>query len=84
MRNLKRLVVAAVLTFMLGLCAFAGEVNTPPCDPNPGEMSAPPCSATQFASDDPVAPGQTDTPPASMLADASAFAISLFESLMTF
>ena len=83
MNNLKRIGAAVVLTLMFSLCAFAGELNTPPCDPNPGEMNAPPCSISQFASDD-SAPGEVNAPPSSMLADASALAIDLFESLMTY
>jgi hypothetical protein len=80
MKNLKRVVAAILLTLIFGLSAFAGEVNTPPCA-NPGEMNAPPCSASQFTSDDPAALGETGTPPSSMLADASALAISAFEGL---
>ena len=55
MQNLKRLGAAAVLTFMLGLSALAGEMNAPPCvPPDPGIMEGPPC----------LAPGQIETPPA--------------------
>jgi hypothetical protein len=69
MKNLKRLGVAVVLTFMFSLSVFAGEILTPPCaPPEPGEILTPPC-ATQMASDDPTAPGQTETPPASNAVD---------------
>ena len=56
MQNLKKLGAAVALTFMLGLSAFVGELNAPPCPPpDPGQMETPPCSA---------APGQTEAPPA--------------------
>jgi hypothetical protein len=46
MRNLRKLSAAVVLTCVLGLPAFAGEVLTPPCPlPEPGEVLTPPCSA---------------------------------------
>ena len=69
MKNLKRLGAAVVLTFVLGLSAFAGETQTPPCSPpEPGEIHAPPC-AVQPAPDEPTAPGDTLTPPASNTVD---------------
>jgi hypothetical protein len=81
MKNLKRLVAAVVLTSVLGLSAFAGETDTPPCaPPAPGDTQTPPCTGIQAAAPDP-APGQTDTPPALLAADAAALAITLFESL---
>ena len=46
MKNIKRLGASVVLTFVLGLSAFAGEVLTPPCaPPEPGEVLTPPCTA---------------------------------------
>ena len=70
MKNLKRLSAAVVLTFVLGLSAFAGEVNTPPCaPPDPGIMETPPYSAAPLSPDDSAAPDQTDTPPASDTVD---------------
>jgi hypothetical protein len=70
MKNLKRLSAAVVLTLVLGLSAFAGEVNTPPCaPPDPGIMETPPCAAAPLSPDDSAAPGQTDTPPASDTVD---------------
>jgi hypothetical protein len=63
MKTLKRLGMAVALTVVLGLSAFAGETQTPPCaPPDPGETNAPPCLGAQMTSDDPVAPGQTETP----------------------
>src|SRR5712692_12079019 len=65
MKNLKRLSAAVVLTCVLGLSAFAGEVETPPCAPPvPGELSTPPCTG-QVASDASATPGIISTPPAS-------------------
>ncbi len=86
MKNLKRLSAAVVLTCVLGLSAFAGETDTPPCaPPEPGQTSTPPCSGSQMASDDSAAPGVISTPPASnaghLIAEA---AISLVENLMLF
>jgi len=61
MKNLRRLGAAVVLTFVLGLSALAGEVETPPAPSaqatSPGAMGTPTLSST--------APGQTDTPPSS-------------------
>ena len=69
MKNLKRLGAAVVLTFVLGLSAFAGETQTPPCSPpEPGETHTPPC-AVQPAPDEPTAPRDTLTPPASNTVD---------------
>jgi hypothetical protein len=63
MKSLNRFVASMSLTLVLGLSAVAGEVQSPPCpSPDPGEMSAPPCSTAQETSDDPT-PGQTSTPP---------------------
>ena len=70
MKNLKRLGVAFVLTLVLGVSTFAGEMNSPPCaPPEPGEMSSPPCAVAQMASDDSAAPGEIQTPPASDTVD---------------
>jgi len=83
MKNLKRLSACVVLTFVLGLSVFAGELSTPPCTPPaPGELSTPPCSGGQTPSDNSATPGIA-TPPASdseyLVAEA---AIGLFESLL--
>ena len=84
MKNLKRLSAAVVLTCVLSLSAFAGELSTGPCaPPAPGDTQTPPCSGGQMAPDNPAVPGQTETPPASAAADASAFAITLFESVLS-
>jgi hypothetical protein len=81
MKNLKKLGAAAVLTLTLGLPAFAGETQAPPCaPPEPGETQAPPCTGGQAISDN---SGLVSTPSASdsgyLVAEA---AITLFESLL--
>jgi hypothetical protein len=88
MKTLKRLTTALVLTCVLGLSAFAGETQTPPCPPpEPGETQTPPCSGGQMTSDN---SGLVSTPSASVSTqstsdsahlDAEA-AITLFESLL--
>jgi hypothetical protein len=83
MKNLKRLGATFALTFLLGMAAFAGETNAPPCTPPiPGETNAPPCSGGQMAGD---ISGIVSTPPASdsgyLVAEA---AVTLFESLLLY
>lgn len=54
MKSLKKIGVAAVLTFALALSVLAGEIPTPPCGaPQPGQIETPPCAA---------APGDMETP----------------------
>ena len=91
MKNLKRLAAAGVLTFVLGVFAFAGETSAPPCNPNPGEtqtppgeMNTPPCSGMSVTLEPESAPGQTDTPPASATVVARDFAMDLLERFMLF
>lgn len=82
MKNLKRLGATVALTLVFGLSALAGDIQTPPCAaPQPGIIESPPCAGGQVAPD-PVVPGQMDAPPTSFAADASAFALGLFESLL--
>jgi hypothetical protein len=84
MKNLKRVTAAVVLTFVLGLSAFAGESSTPPCaPPEPGQVQTPPCSGGQMATDYSALPGETSSPPASYPVVAD-MAISLLESLLLF
>lgn len=85
MKTLKKLSAAVVLTVVLGLSAFAGETQAPPCaPPEPGETQAPPCTG-QMASDNSTTHGIISTPPATdagtgyLVAEA---AMSLFESLL--
>ena len=86
MQNLKRLGAAAVLTFMLGLSALAGEMNAPPCTPpDPGEMQGPPCLAPGQIEMPPAAsvdPGETSTPPAEY--SFTQLAITLLENAVFF
>lgn len=63
MNNLKTLGASVALTLMLAAVVVAGEIPTGPCAPNPGEMNSPPC-ASQQASNDLTALGETNTPPA--------------------
>ena len=57
MKTLKRLAAAIALTFVFAFAAFA--------DCPPGEMGTPACSSAQITPDDPAAPGEIQTPPAS-------------------
>ena len=69
MKNLKNPSAAFVLTLVLGLAVFAGEMPTAPCAP--GEMQTPPCASGLAANPgdmgtptvSPTAPGQLETPP---------------------
>ena len=54
MRKLQRLSMAVVLTLMLGTCALAGIIDTPP-----GTIETPPAPQAPSA----TATGITDTPP---------------------
>ena len=84
MNSLKRLTAAVVLTFVLGLSAFAGEVETPPCaPPDPGILDTPPCAA-QPASDDPTVPGEVNTPPTSAAVDVPTVAELAMNLLLLF
>jgi hypothetical protein len=59
MKNLRRVGAAVVLTFVLSLSTFAGEVETPPCAPPlPGEVETPPCT-TQMSLDKSATHGGT-------------------------
>jgi hypothetical protein len=85
MKNLKRLGVAFALTLVLGVSAFAGEVNSPPCaPPDPGITETPPCAAAPLSSDDSTAPGQVDTPPASNTVDILAVVDAAMNLLLFF
>jgi hypothetical protein len=60
MKELRKFGAGAVLTLVLGVPAFAGEVLTPPCAQ--GEVLTPPCA---------IAPGDIDTPGFTSSAPAS-------------
>lgn len=66
MKNLKRLSVSFTLMCVLTVGTFAGETSSPPCaPPAPGETSSPPCATAQMITDYSVAPGETNSLPAS-------------------
>jgi hypothetical protein len=47
MKTLRKLSSVIVLTLVLGLPGFAGQVETPPCPmPEPGQVETPPCQGT--------------------------------------
>jgi hypothetical protein len=67
MKNLRKLGAAVILTSVLALSAFAGEIPTPPCSPpDGGQTSTPPCAAAFGDMDTPTgastAPGDMGTP----------------------
>ena len=80
MNHLTRLSLTFILMFVLSAAAF-GEPLTPPCAP--GQTESPPCSS-QSVSDEPVVPGQTNTPSAEPvvnvtdLTETVMWALSLF------
>ena len=48
MIRLKKLFATLFLICALGVTAFAGQTDTPPCSPpDPGQTDTPPCSAAQ-------------------------------------
>jgi hypothetical protein len=65
MKTLRKLTSVLVLTLMLGLPAFSGETDTPPCtSTDPGETHTPPCSGTPTGD-----MGDPSTPSTAMAAD---------------
>jgi hypothetical protein len=55
MKTLRKLSSVLVLTLVLVLPAFAGQLETPPCaEPVPGQLETPPCQGTS--------PGDMGTP----------------------
>ena len=87
MKNLKRLGAAVALTLALGISAFAGIIEGPPCaPPEPGIIQGPPCSGAQ-AAPDPAVPGQLETPPAANAVSGysvAEVAITLLESALLY
>jgi hypothetical protein len=84
MNTIRRLGAAVVLTLVLGLSVFAGEISTPPCaPPDPGEISTPPC-VTQMASDLPTTLGQIPTLPASNPIDMPSVAALAMDLMLLF
>jgi hypothetical protein len=75
MKKLRKLGAAVALTSLLGLSAFAGQLETPPCaPPEPGQLETPPCAAVQTTPDEFGASTQIGTQPASNAADIYSFA----------
>jgi hypothetical protein len=84
MKKLRKLGAAVILSSVLALSAFAGEMPTPPCAPPvPGEMPTPPC-ATQPSADDSAALGDISTPPASSTIDLSTVAEAAINLLLLY
>jgi hypothetical protein len=67
MKNLRKLGVAVLLTCVLALSAFAGEIPTPPCVP--GQIDTPPCAAVRS---DMGTPAEASTAPGGMGGPTSA------------
>lgn len=86
MKSLKRLGVSITLTFVFAVATFAGETNSPPCaPPEPGQVGTPPCAAVLMTAGDSVAPGETNTPPASQAGtefSVADVAIDLVQSIL--
>lgn len=84
MNTLKRLGAAIVLTFVLGLSAFAGEIQNAPCaPPDPGVMEGPPCAAPRVPEDsatpvEVVAPFASNTVDILSVVDAAMNLLLLF------
>ena len=62
MKNLRKLGATGVLTCVLALSAFAGQIPTPPCaPPEPGQIPTPPCAEQQAPGGDIDAPTGAST-----------------------
>jgi hypothetical protein len=73
MKTLSKLAGVLALTLVLGLSAYAGQTDTPPCgSPEPGQTDTPPCQITP--------PGDTGGPSNSPTATA---ADEAFTEIMT-
>ena len=60
MKNLRKLGAAVVLTGVLALSAFAGQIPTPPCvAPEPGQLETPPCASALGDTGTPAEPSTT-------------------------
>jgi hypothetical protein len=81
MKSLKRLAATIALTILLGMVAFAGETNAPPCaPPEPGETNAPPCIGGQASGDSSELVSTPSTSDSGYLVAEAA--LDLFESLL--
>jgi len=82
MKNLRKLGAAVVLTSVLALSAFAGEIPTPPCaPPDPGETHTPPCAS---ALGDMETPTEASTAPGDMGNGGSSFTEIAADVLLNF
>jgi hypothetical protein len=81
MKNLKRLALSLMLTAVLSTAVFAGETQTPPC--NPGETNSPPC-VVQSVEDESGAPAETTSPMPLPLVDVTDITEALLWSLLLF
>ena len=76
MKNLRNLAAVVVLTLSFGLCAFAGQIPTPPEAP-------PPPGATQGPGMPSIAPGDIGTPTAANSQTSfSELAVCVLESIL--
>ena len=81
MKTLRKLSSILVLTLVLALPGFAGQLETPPCPPpQPGQLETPPCQGT--------APSDTNDPSDSSTATTvdqtfTEMATELLESMLS-
>ena len=67
MKTFSKLASVLALTLVLGLPAFAGQTDTPPCgSPEPGQTDTPPCQLTPPGDTG----GPTNSPPATAADEA--------------
>jgi hypothetical protein len=88
MKTVKRVGAAFVLTCVLAMTAFAGDVLTPPCaPPAPGDVLTPPCAAAPGDSGTPTeastAPGQIETPLANTDTSFAEIAVNALQSMLS-
>jgi hypothetical protein len=78
MKTVRKLSSVIVLTLVLGITAFAGQIETPPCaEPVPGQIETPPCQGT--------APTDPSNPSTAMAADPTftEIATEVLESMLS-
>jgi len=76
MKTLKKLVGVIALTFVFAFAAFAD------CVP-PGEVSAPPCTATQITPDEPVATSEPSESSTSSLTSVIEISVTTLDVLLS-
>ena len=82
MKSLRKLSFASALALIVGVSAFAGETQTPPCVPDPGILETPPCASAPIASDS-NAPGELQSPPADGAEFTTTLAMDLVQSMLS-